>query len=46
MAERKMASKSLLLRGFKDYLPQEMFLRRHIIETLQEVFDHHLTATA
>jgi len=36
-----MASKSLLLRGFKDYLPQEMFLRRHIVETLQEVFESY-----
>ncbi len=36
-----MASKSLLLKGFKDYLPQEMLLRQHIVETLREVFESY-----
>ena len=41
LSESEMSSRSLRLRGFKDYLPQEMFLRRHIVETLREVFESY-----
>lgn len=36
-----MPRKKKLLKGFKDYLPNEMLMRRHIVETIQNVFESY-----
>jgi histidyl-tRNA synthetase len=41
-AEKKQAQrKPQVLKGFRDYLPKQMILRRRIIETFREIFERH-----
>lgn len=40
--EKKAAQrKPQVLKGFRDYLPKQMILRRRIIETFREIFERH-----
>ncbi len=39
--KKQVQRKPQVLKGFRDYLPKQMILRRRIIETFREIFERH-----